>query len=37
MLGFSGKRVRIVEVEAKVRVLELSYKHYGGQEVYDHR
>ena len=35
-LEFSGKRVRIVEVEAEVRALALSYKHYGGQEVHDH-
>jgi copper(I)-binding protein len=34
---FSGKRARIVEVEAEVRALELSYKHYGGHEVHDHR
>ena len=36
-LEFSGKRVRIVEVEAEVKALELSYMHYGGQEVHDHR
>ena len=34
---FSGKRMRTVEVEAEVRPLELSYKHYGGKEVHDHR
>lgn len=34
---FSGKQVRIVEVEAEVKALELSYMHYGGQEVHDHR
>jgi copper(I)-binding protein len=33
---FSGKQARIVEVEAEVKALELSYKHYGGQEVHDH-
>jgi len=36
-LEFSGKRARIVEVEAEVLPLELSYKHYGGQAVHDHR
>ena len=36
-LEFSGKRVRTVEVEAEVRALELSYKHYGGQEVHDNQ
>jgi len=34
---FSGKQVRIVEVEAEVRALELSYLHYGGQDVHDHQ
>jgi copper(I)-binding protein len=34
---FSGKQVRTVEVEAEVKALELSYMHYGGQEVHDHQ
>ena len=34
---FPGKQARIVEVEAEVRALELSYKHYGDQVVHDHR
>jgi len=34
---FSGKRSRIVRVEAEVKRLELSYKHYGGKDVHDHR
>lgn len=34
---FSGRRMRTMEVEAEVRPLELSYKHYGGHEVHDHR
>jgi hypothetical protein len=34
---FSDKRVRIVEAEAEVRPLALSYKHYGGQEVHDNQ
>ena len=32
-----GKQVRIVEVEAEVKALALSYKHYGGEDVHDHR
>lgn len=34
---FPGKRERTVTVEAEVRPLELSYKHYQGHEVHDHR
>jgi len=34
---FPGKRMRIVEAEAEVRALALSYKHYGGEQVYDHQ
>ena len=34
---FPDRRARIVEVEAEVRPLELSYKHYKGHEVHDHR
>ena len=36
-LEFSGKRLRVVEVEAEVRPLALSYKHYSGQEVHDNQ
>ena len=32
-----GKQVRIVEVEAEVKALALSYKHLGGEEVHDQR
>lgn len=34
---FPDKRTHVVEVEAEVRRLQLSYKHYSGQEVHDHR
>lgn len=34
---FSGKQTRTVEVLAEVRALALSYKHYGGEAVHDHR
>jgi hypothetical protein len=34
---FAGKQLRKVDVEAEVRPLELSYMHYSGQEVHDHR
>ena len=34
---FPNKRTRSVEVEAEVRPLELSYMHYKGHEVHDHR
>ena len=34
---FPDRRARVVEVEAEVRPLELSYKHYKGDEVHDHR
>ena len=34
---FPGKKTRTVDVEAEVRPLELSYNHYGGKEVHDHR
>jgi copper(I)-binding protein len=37
MVEFSGKRVRVLEVKAEVKALELSYKHYGGKVVHDHR
>ena len=36
-LEFPGKQVRVVEAEAEVRALELSYKHYEGGAVHDHR
>lgn len=34
---FPGKGRRTLEVQAEVRPLELSYKHYKGNEVHDHR
>lgn len=36
-LEFPGRRTRMLETEAEVRPLELSYKHYGGGEVHDHQ
>lgn len=36
-LEFPGKQMRVLETEAEVKPLELSYKHYGGQEVHDHQ
>ncbi len=33
---FHGKTRRL-DVQAEVRPLELSYRHYQGHEVYDHR
>lgn len=32
-----GKRIRVVEAVAEVKPLALSYKHYSGEEVHDHR
>ncbi|MBI3902566.1 MAG: copper chaperone PCu(A)C [Nitrosomonadales bacterium] len=34
---FDRQRARIVEVQAEVKALELSYKHYKNNEVHDHR
>lgn len=34
---FANKHIRKVEVEAEVRALDLSYMHYSGDEVHDHR
>ncbi len=34
---FANKHTRKVEVEAEVRALDLSYMHYSGDEVHDHR
>ena len=34
---FPDKQVKTVSVNAEVRKMELSYKHYGPNEVYDHR
>jgi copper(I)-binding protein len=36
-LEFAGKHTRKVEIEAEVKPLELSYKHYQSREVHDHR
>ncbi len=37
MVELSGKRVRTVRVEAEVKELALSYKHYGDEKVHDHQ
>lgn len=34
---FADQRVQIVKVDAEVKPLELSYKHYQEREVYDRR
>ena len=34
---FNDKRTKVVTVEAEVKALELSYKHYQEREVYDRR
>lgn len=34
---FAKRQLRKVETEAEVRPLELSYMHYSGREVHDHR
>ncbi|HQS57675.1 MAG: hypothetical protein B7Y56_08610 [Gallionellales bacterium 35-53-114] len=34
---FTDKQIRIISAEAEVKKMELSYKHYGPKEVYDHR
>lgn len=34
---FAGKRTLKLDVKAEVKPLELSYKHYSGHEVQDHR
>lgn len=35
--SFSDGKTRMVEATAEVKKMELSYKHYGSKEVYDHR
>ena len=34
---FADKQTRTISADAEVRQMELSYKHYGPNEVYDHR
>ena len=34
---FPDKQTKTIAAEAEVRKMELSYKHYGPNEVYDHR
>ena len=33
---FSDKQTKTISADAEVRKMELSYKHYGPNEVYDH-
>ena len=35
--SFPDKQIKTIAVEAEVKQMELSYKHYGPNEVYDHR
>lgn len=35
--SFPDKKVKTISAIAEVRKMELSYKHYGPKEVYDHR
>lgn len=37
LVSFADKKTKTITAEAEVRALELSYKHYGPKEVYDHR
>jgi copper(I)-binding protein len=34
---FADKQTKVISANAEVRKMELSYKHYGPNEVYDHR
>lgn len=34
---FPDKQTKTISAEAEVRKMELSYKHYGPNEVYDHK
>lgn len=34
---FADKQTKVIPAIAEVRKMELSYKHYGPNEVYDHR
>jgi hypothetical protein len=35
--SFADKRIKSISTEAEVKKMELSYKHYGPNAVYDHR
>lgn len=37
VVEFADKQTKTISAEAEVRKMELSYKHYGPNEVYDHR
>lgn len=34
---FADKQTKVITANAEVKKMELSYKHYGPNEVYDHR
>lgn len=36
-VAFADKQIKTITAEAEVRKMELSYKHYGPNEVYDHQ
>jgi len=36
VFAFADKQTKTISVDAEVREMELSYKHYGPNEVYDH-
>jgi len=36
-ISFADKQTKIIAAEAEVKQMELSYKHYGPNEVYDHQ
>ena len=37
VVTFADNRTKIISAVAEVRKMELSYKHYGPNDVYDHR
>lgn len=37
VVSFADKQTKTISVNAEVKKMELSYKHYGPNEVYDHR
>lgn len=37
VVAFADKKTKSIAAEAEVKQMELSYKHYGPDEVYDHR
>lgn len=37
VFSFPDKQTKTIAAEAEIKKMELSYKHYGPNEVYDHR